>query len=569
MLKAQLISAIKAIYNTSKCSRLDDDELALIAPDLLLVSEHFSITIDQAIFLSILFSLSIKRSCDVADVASHLRIETVEMLLYTEDFAVLTRRGFVYRSNSKPKSKQTLLSDSFTVTPNLVRSIIEAKPFIEFENKPCDTAFDFFEIVAELGVENEGWDEAERVSVPTEFEGVFQTNSHLSLVKRLKAISLPMEDCYVFCVVTWQTLNGNHTNGLNSIIEKYFFRKTERVNYLQRLLHNKCKLILLGLCKAQNETFYNSVDLSLTAKSADILKQEGILINLNTPVNENNVISPETITHKKLFYNNWEQEQIAQLVNVLLERNFKKAQKQLIKNGMSGGGILALLHGASGVGKTVLCLQIAKLTKRKIMQVDLSSMRSKWYGESEKIIKQIFVDYASLKKSLDKAPILLFNEADVIINTRAVGASNSSQSIQNTENTIQNILLNELENFDGILLATTNLVANIDSAFSRRFLFKIRINHPDASIRKKIWMSKMPDLEPEQCNILSEFNLTGGQIDNVLKRKLLQSVLNNSMSFSDLVAFCEAEQVSFGVTRNSVGFRSANNVDRNKIHNLN
>jgi len=558
MLKTQLISAIKKIFNTSKCSKLDDDELAPIAPDLLLVSEHFGITTDQAVFLSILFSLSIKRSCDVADVASHLRLDNVEILLYTEDFSVLARRGFVYRSNSKPKSKQTLLSDSFTITPNFVRSIVEAKPFSEFENKPLETSIDFLEAVSELGFENEGWDEAERVNVPNEFEIIFESNSHLGLIKRLKALSLLMEDCYVFCIITWQAVNGNQTNSLNSIIEKYFFRKTERVNYLQRLLYNKNKLIELGLCKAEHESFYNSIELSLTAKAADLLKQDGILINQSISAKHKNVISPESILHKELFYNLGEREQIAQLVNVLDEKNYVKAKKKLLRNGMTGGGILALLHGASGVGKTILCQQIAKSTKRKIMQVDLSSLRSKWYGESEKIIKQIFIDYYSLKKSLDRTPILLFNEADAIIFGRAVGESSGSKNIQNTENTIQNILLNELENFDGILLATTNLVANIDSAFSRRFLFKIKINHPDSSVRKKIWMSKMPELSMKQCDILSEFTLTGGQIDNVLKRKLLQSVLNNSCSFEDLVSFCEAEQMSFGVARNSVGFRTSN-----------
>lgn len=90
-----------------------------------------------------------------------------------------------------------------------------------------------------------------------------------------------------------------------------------------------------------------------------------------------------------------------------------------------------------------------------------------WVGESEKNIKGIFDDYKQKVKQSVKAPILLFNEADAIIGKRQVGAE---RAVEKMENSIQNIILQEIEQLDGILIATTNLAENMDKAFERRFL---------------------------------------------------------------------------------------------------
>lgn len=90
-----------------------------------------------------------------------------------------------------------------------------------------------------------------------------------------------------------------------------------------------------------------------------------------------------------------------------------------------------------------------------------------WVGESEKNIKGIFDDYKQKVKQSVKAPILLFNEADAIIGKRQVGAE---RAVEKMENSIQNIILQEIEQLDGILIATTNLAENMDKAFERHFL---------------------------------------------------------------------------------------------------
>lgn len=163
-----------------------------------------------------------------------------------------------------------------------------------------------------------------------------------------------------------------------------------------------------------------------------------------------------------------------------------------------------------------------------------------WFGESEKIIKRIFTDYKVFAKECELTPILLFNEADAIISKRReVGNS----SIAQTENAIQNIILEELENFEGILIATTNLASNLDSAFERRFLFKIQFQKPDISIRARIWKSKLPFLPLQDCKLLAEkFDFSGGQIDNVLRKNEIHKIIHGEkITLTKLMAFCSEE----------------------------
>ena len=113
-------------------------------------------------------------------------------------------------------------------------------------------------------------------------------------------------------------------------------------------------------------------------------------------------------------------------------------------------------------------------------------------------------------------PILLFNECDAFFSKRKdVNSSNTAQ----VENSIQNIILEEMENLNGILIATTNLVDNLDPAFERRFLFKIHFENPSVEAKKAIWRYKLPWLTPDKASQLAEsYNLSGGEIDNIVRK---------------------------------------------------
>ena len=139
------------------------------------------------------------------------------------------------------------------------------------------------------------------------------------------------------------------------------------------------------------------------------------------------------------------------------------------------------------------------LIHREIMKVDISQSKSMWFGESEKIIKRIFTNYRVYLKGCSRTPILFFNEADAIISKRY---ESGFSSLTQTENAVQNIILEELENFEGIFFATTNF-ASFDPAFERRFLFKIEFQKPDIPVKAKIWQSKLPSLSESECELLA------------------------------------------------------------------
>jgi len=198
---------------------------------------------------------------------------------------------------------------------------------------------------------------------------------------------------------------------------------------------------------------------------------------------------------------------------------------------------------------------VAKETNREILKVDTSSAKSMWFGESEKIIKRIFTDYRSHVKNCERMPILLFNEADAIISKRK---ENGNSNVSQTENTIENIILEELETFDGIFFATTNLARNLDTAFERRFLFKIEFHKPSTTVKAKIWSAKLPQLTDLECETLAGlYDFSGGQIDNIVRKNEIQEIIYGiSVDFNHILGFCETELLSKN-NRVKIGFKRA------------
>lgn len=211
-----------------------------------------------------------------------------------------------------------------------------------------------------------------------------------------------------------------------------------------------------------------------------------------------------------------------------------------------------MLHGAPGTGKTETVLQLARQSGRELFRVEISESKSKWYGESEKIFKRIFTKYDAFAQQCERCPILFFNEADALFSRRRNIVDTSTDQ---TDNTLQNILLEELENFKGILFATTNLASHLDPAFERRFLFKVRFNAPDERVRYEIWRSKLTDTTEETCKILAlRYEFSGAQIENVVRKCEMSEILNGAFPpLEEILACCAEEQLQQEI-RPSIGF---------------
>jgi SpoVK/Ycf46/Vps4 family AAA+-type ATPase len=217
-------------------------------------------------------------------------------------------------------------------------------------------------------------------------------------------------------------------------------------------------------------------------------------------------------------------------------------------------GICILFYGSAGTGKTESVLQLAKKTGRAIRQVDMSSIKDKWVGESEKNVKAIFDEYRYACNNAQAKPILLLNEADAIITKRV----SVERTVDQMSNAIQNIFLEEMEKFDGILIATSNLQNNFDPAFDRRFLFKVEFDKPSVEIRAQIIMDRIPTISINDAKYLAmKYELSGGQVENVARKAVTELLLSGKNPDCSIIEkFCNEEKGfrESGIPRGKIGF---------------
>ena len=150
-------------------------------------------------------------------------------------------------------------------------------------------------------------------------------------------------------------------------------------------------------------------------------------------------------------------------------------------------------------------------------------------------------------------PILLFNEADALISKRK---SDTSGPVAQTENAIQNIILEELENLKGIFIATTNLASNMDAAFERRFLFKIKFENPSVEAKTSIWMNKLSWLDEKDAKAFAqEYDFSGGQIDNIVRKIAMNEVITGERpALTEIHDMCRSEKIDNQNGAKRVGF---------------
>ena len=270
------------------------------------------------------------------------------------------------------------------------------------------------------------------------------------------------------------------------------------------------------------------------------------------------ILSCNDIKPKALFYSAEDQGQINTLQHLLEDKQLQAIRERLEKANLRKG-FNCLFYGGPGTGKTETALQLARMTGRDIMQVDISSIRDKWYGETEKIVKSIFESYAERVKKSKRIPILLINEADAVLSVRtSVGGNNPT--LEKTENAIQNILLQAMEDIDGIMIATTNLTCNLDSAFDRRFLYKVEFHQPSVEAKTHIWQSFIPDLAEADANVLARsYDFSGGQIENIARKVMVDHLLfGGTPDLNHIEELCSKEQIAGRNTnsRRPIGFRS-------------
>lgn len=381
-------------------------------------------------------------------------------------------------------------------------------------------------------------------------------NEDLKFVKKIKEMVMESDDRFILYDCCNDFVNLNCAASLTKTLQD-IYNDEEGRNYSEKVhlyKDEKCFLIKEGFLFLNRNENINEVTIEPADRMIELIYGKDADLYLKKISNQD-ILNPEELKEKTLFYSDEVLSQLNMLQKSLENENLLKMQARLENKGLPKG-IAVLLYGEPGTGKTESVYQLAKATNRKIYHVDISQTKSMWFGESEKLIKKIFVNYknlcASCERHNENIPILLFNEADAIISKRkSVDAGNTAQ----TENAIQNIILEQLENLDGIMIATTNLCKNMDGAFERRFLFKVKFNKPEVSERSKIWKNKLNWLSQEEAEkIAGTYDFSGGEIDNIVRKCEIDEIITGDVpDLSKIEELCKVEKFENETSR-VIGF---------------
>jgi AAA+ superfamily predicted ATPase len=550
-IKIKVLNSIGEIYEESKDCKLEDSFFIKNDKDLSFLSEYFQTTKSQTFFIALVFALNYKGdTVDLNDLIEYFNCNPMKILEYNDDFEHLYSKGIFQKQKSKHRMKLAGTNDQFTINEKISEAILQNEPMPKIKQEKIDDIIGLLEKLYNIGEQRDD-DEISTYKLFNQTKEIVSVNLHFPLIKKVDQFDFEIEDTYLYLYLIWKTISGKESTDIGRALEGIYDNPSKRLKYMQKILSKDNVLVKNNLIEIVEARFFNDTEIKLTDNSLNILNECDIKLFVNKKKKEN-VLSPHEIPFRKLIFSESEMKQLFLLKDLLDDVKLKETQKRLIDKNLPKG-VTALLHGAPGTGKTEIVKQIAKETNRELMKVEISQSKSMWFGESEKVIKRIFTDYKSFAKDCERMPILFFNEADAIISKRReLGNSNVAQ----TENAIQNILLEELENFEGILIATTNLANNLDSAFERRFLFKIKFQKPNATIRAEIWKSKLPFLENKDCNFLADkFDFSGGQIDNILRKNEIHEIIHGEkVNLENLMVFCSEE--TLGNNYMKIGFKN-------------
>jgi hypothetical protein len=499
---------------------------------------------EQEVILLCPFLNNSDKIYDFGDMAKFYDCTSMRIMRYMSALKTLQKKGYI-----KKGFRHGI--ESFKISHQALETISQGKGMEEATIEEELTPMEFMRKMNDW-FEDKRRDNIDWYILEEEIMNLLRNNLNFNITSRVFNMPLSKEDkiilLYLCKEAVWENEMNTDCDDLKNVFD------SDGLFAYRRILAGEHELVKQGLVEVVNhEGMFGPKDaISLTETAqTDLLKSDFNFVQKKQGKSFHNVLKSDTITEKSLFFGEQNKASLDTLKELLDENRMIEIRQQLQSKGW-GLGFTCLFYGAPGTGKTESVLQLARETGRDIMQVDISSVRTKWYGETEKLVKKVFTDYKDFVAQSAKTPILLFNEADAILSVRSeLGAD--STSVSKTENAIENILLQEMETFDGILIATTNLTNNLDAAFERRFLYKIKFEKPDLEAKSEIWRSLMPSLTKDDALILaSEYDFSGGEISNIARKCFINELLfKQTTSLEQIKSTCSQEKLT---KRVKIGF---------------
>jgi hypothetical protein len=549
-----MLQAIERVVELSKDSQMSDEFMQKAKPEIKMLAEKFGITERQAILFCICMEQGPNR-VDYSDLASHLDMRKISVLSYASDIDALVRRRLLRYRDVKDE-------DDFDIPAAVVRCLKHNEVYELPQRTGLDCA-GVFELL-DLWFEDLSDDAISPRELCEELLSLFNDNPQVAFVRHLEEYHLSDKDMLMAVFFCHRLVNRDDDDIRFGQIEELFSSRADFNNAKAQLRNGEHRLMKKKLIEHRcDDGIADVTRYQLTSQAVRHLLAE---LKINT-VDEKlaDVTEHDKLVAKQLFFNSNVQRQVDELASFLQPDNYSRIQERMREKGLRNG-FACLFYGGPGTGKTETAYQLARLTGRNIMTVDVPQIKSKWVGESEKNIKALFDRYREqVKKANDSlndsdnekhnrnTPILLFNEADAIIGIRKNGAESA---VDKMENSIQNIILQEMETLDGIMIATTNLQQNLDKAFERRFLYKIKFDKPTVEARTRIWQSMIPELSDTDVQTLAaKYDFSGGQIENIARHYAIDSILHGQSAdtLALLIGHCDNEQLDEKNSR-KIGF---------------
>lgn len=536
-----LLQAIERVVKLAENSQMSQEFMKNVKTEIQLLAKSYGITERQAVLFCICIEKGPRR-VDYDDIAQYLDLNKIRVMSYASDIDALVRRRLLRFRDVKDE-------DDFDVPAIVIRSLKHNEVYQLPQRKGLDCAM-LFELL-NLWFDDLNDDAISSRELCEELQSLFEENPQVGFVQHLKEYCLSSNDQMMVTLFCHRLVNKEDDDiRFGDIVDLYdnksdFYRaRTELRNGEHEL---QIKKIVEHLCV---DGLADVTRYKLTENAKRMLLGE---MNVNEGEEKlANVLDSGKLSQKQLFFPIDIQRQVEELSCFLQPDNYRKIQERMKEKGFRNG-FACLFYGSPGTGKTETVYQLARKTGRNIMVVDVPQLKSMWVGQSEKNVKALFDRYREQVKRANLTPILLFNEADAIIGKRKNGAENA---VDKMENSLQNIILQEMEQLDGIMIATTNLQQNLDKAFERRFLYKIKFDKPTEEARAHIWHSMIPDLSEFDIHTLaSKYDFSGGQIENIARHYAIDNILHGQKEdvLSMLIRHCDNERLGNNSQR-KIGF---------------
>ena len=366
-----------------------------VVKNLLLLADYLHITPQACLVFVAIYSLELtsREGIDWCDICGYFGINAIKSLSLRQYLSELTKKEIIccenphgmlmYRSYCVHKDVESAMDSN--IPYKKTKDKVEKLDRYQFCSKVGSLLHRNFDFEYDCGLEREELFE--------KVDKMEQQHAHLPFVKQLKSLKLDNATRICFYDMCDDFINNNDwkTNIYKSL-QSIYQNISESMSAIRLFLdktHPLQKNDLVELCPFD---YAQNAEATLTDKGKRLFLEDDYDLFTMGRRNDKNLIRPESIQEKRLFFKEKTTQQLGLLKSSLMDKQLTALQQRLANNSLPQG-VTVLFYGEPGTGKTEAAMQLAKASGRSVFHVDISACKSMWFGESEKIVKQLFDTY--------------------------------------------------------------------------------------------------------------------------------------------------------------------------------